>query len=151
MKATRFIGRRSLYRERGLKFKIKRFYTVDLRSLPLPGAWIEIDDLWVLLDNKNRRSLYRERGLKLHIRGNSHHHNRRSLYRERGLKYRVPKIRIRLIGSLPSPGVQIEINRMTNGTQNFTLPMKRVIGAFCVPLRRRSGAFCHTLSAQFGT
>ena len=42
------------------------FYSF-VKSLPLPGAWIEIDAEIAVGPFKSGRSLYRERGLKLRI------------------------------------------------------------------------------------
>ena len=77
-------------------------------SLPLPGAWIEMANVYCTEGEANGRSLYRERGLKFTLKGDKNMsikslplpgawieidicmflniNNSRSLYRERGLK-----------------------------------------------------------------
>ena len=77
---------RSLYRERGLKFKAG-----------------------VLDRQKQSRSLYRERGLKLQPQQVQNQEICRSLYRERGLKSIIVVPFFRVLWSLPLPGAWIEI------------------------------------------
>ena len=102
--------RRSLYRERGLKCCSLPHRLENLQSLPLPGAWIEIEmqelkedvkeslplpGAWIEIEttqyaqlSTSRRSLYRERGLKFLRQRQVRRVPCRSLYRERGLKYK---------------------------------------------------------------
>ena len=55
---------RSLYRERGLKYHICYLLSTEIKSLPLPGAWIEMYVNQNADNASSSRSLYRERGLK---------------------------------------------------------------------------------------
>ena len=64
---------RSPYGERGLKLDALKPYMAHIASLPLRGAWIEINKSALKSQAINGRSPYGERGLKSYLRLRSHH------------------------------------------------------------------------------
>ena len=83
-------------------------YALTVLSLPMRGAWIEID-LPSYQEAQNGRSPCGERGLKYDVREVPPIISGRSPCGERGLKYTIGNVTFKSCASLPLRGAWIEI------------------------------------------
>ena len=100
---------RSPCRERGLKCAMWKVVRGTKTSLPVQGAWIEIEAEIEYCQNDVSRSPCRERGLKCFPTFPVWWLHRRSPCRERGLKSRLKCHLLHRFVSLPVQGAWIEI------------------------------------------
>ena len=106
--------------ERGLKYNIASYKKRDAVSLPVRGAWIEIDSLQPPLHSLSRRSPCGERGLKSYVHMLSPTHPMSLPVRGAWIEISVTVMLVTLtLRSLPVRGAWIEIQKWMENPPNI--------------------------------